>query len=201
LPSCWAFRAAEARGVSKAKRVRPSERNRRNLEEAMAMSDSSADWQAFDCRTVTAEAMGDYVGAIPDDGQRLAPTDTFCNRGSRFVGFDLFEHRDEPTLITVWFATSIDPDEEDGVWRRDGRIVPRLEIFTPDGDINISDPSPAFMAVPMADWLRFDQVAVFEAVPGQHDEFQDICLDMWKGFLARACADGGGRTRTRRHLP
>ena len=146
--------------------------------------------QAFDCRTVTAAHMGDYVRSIADDGERLAPTDAFCNKGSRFVGFDLFEHRDEPTLITVWFATTIDPDEQDGVRWRDGTFVPKLGIFTADGDINISDVSPAFMAVPMAEWLGFDHVVVLEAVAGQHEEFQNICLDMWKGFLATARAGG-----------
>jgi hypothetical protein len=151
----------------------------------VASHDDAEVEHAVECRTMTAGEMCEYVEAIPDDGERVAPTNRFCGRGSRFVGFELFEHHGQAALITVWFATATDPDRQHGVRMTDGTIVPKLDFFTADGDIATTDVSPAFMEVSAAEWLGFDHVVVPEGVPGVHEEFRSICLDMWNQFLAR----------------
>jgi hypothetical protein len=152
----------------------------------LANRDYSLMYMALQCRTMSAEGMREYVAAIPDDGERLAPKDTFCNTGSRFVGFGLGELSEEPSLITIWFATAIEPDEENGVRSKDGTLTPRMEILDSEGRMALTDPSPAFMEVPIVDWMGFDAVVVPESAPGQAAELKKIFQDLWERFLAGA---------------
>jgi hypothetical protein len=148
--------------------------------------DHSEDSSGFDCRIVAADEFREYVDAIPDDDDGpIAPNETFCGLAPQYVGFQMYEHKTEPALITVWIATVVEPDHEHGVQTPDG-IVPRLDLLDDNGALAVVDGDfgggVAFMRLPIADWMEFERAFIV----GKHvyvEHWRQMFEQSWANYL------------------
>ncbi len=125
----------------------------------LATVDYESAREAIEARILAAEELREYLEATPDDGERLRPPARFAEAAPRFVGFSVPTGSEHPHLVTIWFPTVLEPDEE-GVRASDGSVIPTLEIVNEDGGVMAAGDGAFIEAVPITDWMGWDRVLV-----------------------------------------